>query len=236
MRRRMMKRKILTGSFGLLAMVGIVIWFVTLHPGVACGGIESKEKEAQSYTKEGDASSNKGLYNEAIEAYKEAIKLKPYAYTYMQLGRAYCNIGAYGDAELAYREAININPTERLYQNLSYAYAKQGKYDEVIDTCNSGLNLKADSVYLLNNLADAYINKGLYDAAKAAIEKALAIEPNSAIAHSTYGEIYEKLGEYAKALEEFEKIKVNSKYGRIAQEKILKINELIKNTKGNTNN
>ena len=80
------------------------------------------------------------------------------------------------------------------------------------------------------------MKKGLYEEAKATIEKALAIQPNLAVAHSTYGEIYEKLGEYAKALEEFKEVKSDSEYGSVAQEKILKINELIKNTKGNTNN
>ena len=241
-RRWMMKRKILRGGFGLLTMAGIVMCFVILQARAASEEVApekviSQEEEAKFYTKQGDDYFKQGSYNKAIEEYKMALKFKPYVYTYRQLGNAYLNIGDYKNAEIQYKEAIRISPKVAiLYYNLSYIYGKEGNYDEVISICNRGLEVNPNQVNLLNNLSDAYMKKGLYEEAKATIEKALAIQPNLAVAHSTYGEIYEKLGEYAKALEEFKEVKSDSEYGSVAQEKILKINELIKNTKGNTNN
>ena len=58
----------------------------------------------------GDAYRKLGRYEEAIEPYKQAIRIDPdYAKAHYNLGTAYHNTGKYKDAIESYKQAIKIN-------------------------------------------------------------------------------------------------------------------------------
>ncbi|TFG50228.1 MAG: tetratricopeptide repeat protein [Candidatus Brocadiia bacterium] len=102
----------------------------------------------------GDAYCDLGLYREAIEAYKQAIKIKPIADTYNNLGFACCGIGRYQEAIEAFKQVIRIKPDAIAYNNLGVAYGKSGRYQEAIEAYKQAIKLKQD-------FADAHFGLGL---------------------------------------------------------------------------
>ncbi len=72
----------------------------------------------------GGAYGKSDRYEEAIEAYKQAISIDPdYANAYYNLGVAYGNLGKYKEAIASSRQAIRIDPDyANAYYNLGVAY------------------------------------------------------------------------------------------------------------------
>src|SRR5215475_14379918 len=66
---------------------------------------------------------------QAIEAYKQAIRLKPkFADPYNNLGNVYTRLGQYQDAIQAYHLAIQIKPDlAEAYHNLGTTYTRLGR-------------------------------------------------------------------------------------------------------------
>lgn len=236
-----MRRRIVI--FSLLGAISLFASVVILRSSLSADEApfnEGDKAEIQDYVEKGNTYFNQKLYNEAINSYKKALESKQYPQIYSLIGDVYFAMRDYKNAEINYLEVIHlaemqykdtmsVNPNvEGAYHNLSYFYSKDNKYDKVIAICNKGLGLYPNDTFLLNNLANAYMENGLYKEAIATIEKALVTNPTLAVAHYTYGEIFEKTGEYVKALNEFEKVRKDLKFGNSAQEKILKINNLLK--------
>ena len=56
---------------------------------------------------------NLNRYNDAIEAYRQALRINPeYADAWDNLGFAYRKLNRYNDAIEAYRQALRINPED----------------------------------------------------------------------------------------------------------------------------
>ena len=72
-------------------------------------------------------------YEEAIEAYRQALRLQPeYADAWYNLGIAYGNLKKYGLAILAYEEAVRIEPEKAsAWFNMGVAYYFQDKREKV---------------------------------------------------------------------------------------------------------
>src|SRR5947199_1669927 len=66
---------------------------------------------AESYNSQGDEFFDKGQYDQAIEAYKQAIHLKPgFAEAHNNLGDAYYNLNKYEEAASEYKQALKYKP------------------------------------------------------------------------------------------------------------------------------
>jgi len=65
-----------------------------------------------------------GRWQEAIDAFKQAITLKPdYVEAYNNLGNAYGELGRYQEAIVAYKQAIKLKPDDALaHYGLGIAY------------------------------------------------------------------------------------------------------------------
>jgi tetratricopeptide (TPR) repeat protein len=84
--------------------------------------------------------------DDAIAAYRQAIKLKPdFAETWNNLGVAYEQSGRTDDAVAAYLQAIKIKPDlARAWNNLGEAYARAGRTDESADAFQRARKLNRD--------------------------------------------------------------------------------------------
>ena len=70
----------------------------------------TKDQSATHYNL-GNAYGKLGRYNEAVEAYEKAIRIKPdYANAHYNLGVAYGKLNRYNEAIEAYKQAIRIDP------------------------------------------------------------------------------------------------------------------------------
>ncbi|MBL0037863.1 MAG: tetratricopeptide repeat protein [Nitrosomonadales bacterium] len=108
---------------------------------------------------QGVACDNLQKYEEAIEAYRQALRLQPeYADAWYNLGIAYGNLKKYGLATLAYEEAVRIEPERAsAWFNLGVAYyfqdkrEKCGKFTRLCVSLIWLWRMSIPTLYLLNS-------------------------------------------------------------------------------------
>ena len=83
----------------------------------------------------GASSSQIGKFDEAIDAYKKAISIKPdYAEAYSNMGVVLRDQSKLEESIDAYKKAISLNPNDGdTYFNMGIALKDQGKLEEAID-------------------------------------------------------------------------------------------------------
>jgi len=99
---------------------------------------------------------DKGDLAEAIESYKQALKIKPnYASAYYNMGNALNEKGSPEAAIDSYKQAIKIQPNYAdAYSNMGIALTDKGDVEAAIDSYKQALKIKP-------NFADAYYNFSL---------------------------------------------------------------------------
>ena len=107
------------------------------------------------------------MYKEAIEAYKQALKLKPdYVDAYLKLGLDYYRLGRYSDAVGAYKNALKINPKDHAaYAKLAATYILLGEYPLAIRMFKESLKTDPRNPETHFNLGVACIISGDKDGA-----------------------------------------------------------------------
>lgn len=116
-------------------------------------------KEAQSapaWYSLGNAYSNLKRHNEAIDAYRQALKIKPdNAQAWCNLGAAFNTLKRHDEAIDSYRQALKIDAADAAtWNNLGNAYGDLNRHDQAIDSYRQALKIKPDS-------ADTWYNLGL---------------------------------------------------------------------------
>ena len=135
-----------------------------------------------AYNNLGLAYSHHGRRLEAIEAYKQAIKIKPnLAESYTNMGAAYANLGRLPEAIDAFKMSAQINPDlAEAHYNLGYAYAKLGRYTEAIDIYKQAIKIKPDYAEAHKNLGVAYLAIGDKNSAMAEYNILKSLNPEMA--------------------------------------------------------
>ncbi len=110
----------------------------------------------------GNALKNRGEFNEAIEAFKKAILIKPdYAVAYNNMGNTLNEQGKLDKAIELFNKAIYFKPDyAEAYYNLGSALQVQGKHDEAIDNYRKSITLKPNYPDAHKNLSLALLNTG----------------------------------------------------------------------------
>lgn len=108
-----------------------------------------------------------GVYNKAIEYYKQVIELDPDRIdAFMGLGLDYYKIGKYSEAVDAYKQALKINPDEQAAHNkLAAVYILMGKYSLALKAFKASLKADPKNPETHFNLGIAYIISGDTDGA-----------------------------------------------------------------------
>src|SRR5215470_19324406 len=106
---------------------------------VACATLAAGQRKrggnAEEEYNQGIRYASQGQLPQAIEAYKQAIRLRPkFAEPYNNLGNLYGKLGQYQQAMEAYHQAIRIKPDlAEAYHNLGATYTKLGRYQEAVE-------------------------------------------------------------------------------------------------------
>jgi tetratricopeptide (TPR) repeat protein len=166
---------------------------------------EVTKKNYFAYNGLGYACDNIGRRQDAIESYKQAIKIRPsYAYAYNNLGVAYGRLGRHQEAIEACKEAIKIRPDyAEAHYNLGVTYGKLGRRQEAIEAYKQAIKIKPNYADAYYNLGDAYGKLGRGTEAIEAYTQAIKINPDDAEARSNLGAAYISLGRYQEAIEAY---------------------------------
>jgi tetratricopeptide (TPR) repeat protein len=121
-------------------------------------------------------------FDEAVEAYRTAIRLDPnYAGAHYNMGIALWEKGEFDKAIDAYRQALRIKPDfDSAYNNLGNALKRMGRVEEAIDAYRKALSLNANYPDAQTNLGVSLLEKGFVDEAIAAHSQAIQLEPQRA--------------------------------------------------------
>jgi len=100
---------------------------------------------------------DEGRLDEAIDQYRQALKLKPDdADTHYDLANALCRKGLWNEAIAEYREDLKLSPGDYTgYNNLGAALFQAGRLSEAIAQFQEALRLKPDYADASRNLATA---------------------------------------------------------------------------------
>ena len=149
--------------------------------------------------------SNLGLHQEAIQAYKQSIRLEPnFAYTHYNLGNTYDKLGLDQEALQAYKQSIRMKPDfANAHYNLGSTYDKLGLYREALQAYKQAIRLEPDFANAPYNLGNTYGKLGLHQEALQAFKQVIRLKPDDADAHYNLGTAYGKLDLYQEAIQAF---------------------------------
>jgi tetratricopeptide (TPR) repeat protein len=173
-----------------------------------------KDSEIVDYSKTADywfnlgfSYSESGRHSEAIEAYKQSIRIKPdYAKTHYNLGVVYGKSGRHSEAIEAYKQSIRIRPDYAdAHYNLGVVYGKSGRHREAIKAYKKAIRIRPDYADAHYNLGNRYRDLGRHSKAIKAYKKAIRIKSDYADAHYNLGVVYGKSGRHREAIKAYKK-------------------------------
>jgi tetratricopeptide (TPR) repeat protein len=144
-----------------------------------------------------------GRHQEAVDAFKEALRLKPdYAEAWNNLGTAYSHQGRYQEAIQACKEALRLKPDYPVaWHNLGVAHHRLDRYQEAIQAYKEAIRLKPDFAEAWNNLGLTYRRLDRYQEAIKAYKEAIRLKPDFAEAWNGLGAAYAGLRRWQDAID-----------------------------------
>jgi len=149
----------------------------------------------------------KGMIDDAIRHYEEAIRLKPdYALVINNLGVAYQAKGQVNNAIEQYRKALEIKPGfAEPHNNLGIVYGSMGMSDMAMEEYRIAIQMKPDFAKAYTNLGNEYLKKGLLAEAEDQYEMAIRAQPGLPDPYNNLGIIYANNGRLDVAIRFFER-------------------------------
>jgi tetratricopeptide (TPR) repeat protein len=130
--------------------------------------------------------------DDAIEAYQQAIKIKPdFAGTWYNLGTVYGKSGRIDDAITTLRQAIKLKPDYAwAWNNLGVVYQKAGRTDDAIAAYRQVIKLSPDDAIAWYGLGVGYGKSERNDEAITAYRQAIKLKPDYPVAWHDLGIVY----------------------------------------------
>jgi tetratricopeptide (TPR) repeat protein len=123
---------------------------------------EKKPENFREYYSRGCEYDRLNMYEEAIETYRQSIKINPdFEDAYINLGVDYYRLGKYDDAINAYKQALRIKPDLiSAYNKLGSAYIIYGEYQMAIKTFKKAIDIDPNNASAHFSLGIAYFLNG----------------------------------------------------------------------------
>jgi tetratricopeptide (TPR) repeat protein len=166
----------------------------------------SLRPSAESYFNIGLANYYLKQYREAVEGYRQAIKLDPYnsADAFYALGLVYRDWGKADEEIQAYKQAIRLRPDYvSAFERLGARYFKSKKYGEAIETFKQVATLKPGDPGTQNNIGEAYLEMGKLTEALEPFRQAIRLKPDYGRAYFNLGKCLLSMGNRDAALEQY---------------------------------
>ncbi len=119
-----------------------------------------------------------GRYEEAGDAFAEAIRLKPRAYNHVLLGAVLKKVERFDEAISQCLKALQLEPNnEEAYLNIALAYQAQQKYSEAIENLDRAIAIDPEYSSAYAALGSTYESMGDKELARIYYEKAWSLAP-----------------------------------------------------------
>jgi tetratricopeptide (TPR) repeat protein len=157
------------------------------------------ERNYQAYNMLGVALQREGETDAALEAYRDALRIKPdYAECQINLATLLGDQGRLDEAASLFRLALRTNRAQsglRAHTGLGAVFEKQGDLEGAADHLRRALELDPDHATARNNLGVLRLKQGRLDEARAELERAVRLSPTYAIARMNLGGVLQQLGD-----------------------------------------
>jgi len=146
-----------------------------------------------------------GRFEEAVQAFREAIRLKPnFAKTHVQLGNVLAAQGKLAEAEQAFRWAIQLRPDlPEPHNNLGNLLGSQGRSAEAEREYREALQLDPGYAEAHNNLGNMLGFQGKTGEAEGEYREAIRLQPDYFGAHFNLALTLEERGKLPEAEAEY---------------------------------
>ena len=120
-------------------------------------GLDNEDDDLFNY-KNGLRLTEKGLYREALQEFKQSAAKNPkHAHTFFQFGSVYFNLDRLLEAKKAYKKVIELDPHNAdAYNSLGIVYDREGLFIKAISAFIWALRFKRDHIDARNNLGSTY--------------------------------------------------------------------------------
>ena len=144
----------------------------------------------------GNALSETGKPDEAVEAYRRAVAINPrHTRAHYNLANALKKLERYPEAIAAYRAAAALDPRHfKSRINLGNTLKLTGKLDEAVAAYHESLRINPNYANTHANLGDAYRKQGRLEEATVELEEALRLDPSHKTARRVLDRVMAELG------------------------------------------
>lgn len=176
---------------------------------------EPAAMQASTFDKQGMLLQDRGMLEEALVAYEQAIRLDPtYAGAHYNKGNVLKQLGRLEEALLADEEAIRLEPRNAdAYNNKGNVLKRLDRLEEALVAYEHAISLAPTMPYVHHNKGLVLAQLGRRKEALAAYERATHLDPGDAKAHYYKGGMLHSLGRVKEALAAYEQvIRLDPKY------------------------
>ena len=185
-----MKPQKLRGGWLSHGLIWIILLIAAPAPSLFISVAAQEQTEAVIANTKGLDSYKSGKFEEAVKAFKQAIKLKPdYAEAHYNLGDAYAQLQQYKKAIEEYKQAIKLKPDFAMaHNNMGTAHYKLGEHKKAIAAYKEAIRLDPKLGATHFNLGTVYF---VYGDQQAAFEQYQILKPlDPSLAAKLYQAIY----------------------------------------------
>ncbi len=166
--------------------------------------LNAKSRLVCLYNK-GNVYASAGQRDKALEAFSEAISLKPNdAESYMRRGSMYAVMREYDKASTDLDKAVELDPKNaNCYCGRGILHAYMHKDDKALADFDKAVEIRPEDPVILLNKSIFHLRLKQLDKALEIVEKTIQLDPEFALGHFHRGLIYEQLRQVDKALEDY---------------------------------
>jgi Flp pilus assembly protein TadD len=191
-----------------LVSVPVLLILLTVSPGFS--GVASQQKDgerAQPYLRQAEAAFSQNNFEEAAQAYRQALKVKPdLAEAHYGLGLTLARLERYQDAVNSFKAALHHKPGwSKALKDLGVTYLKLKRWPEAEKAFKTALTHQPQDAEAYYDLGVALGKQGKHKEARDAFEKALRLKPDYVQALDNLGMANIKLNRWTEAKSSFEK-------------------------------
>ena len=179
--------------------------------------VESDSNYAEAWAQSGFCNEKLGRHQEALEASKRAVILRPSAESYFNIGLASFYLKNYKEAVEGYRQSIKLDPYNAAdaYFALGLVYRDWNKPDDEIQAYKQTIRLRPDYMAAYERLGSRYLKSKKFNEAIEVFRQLAALKPGDAVTPNNLGEAYYELNRLPEAMESFrQSIRLKPDFGK----------------------